>query len=194
MPGPPVRGGLRPGHQVQTAAEAALHDLPAKANPCASMPSLDVQNGGQMTVRRSWKLIQIGSGPHLSWSFCVCGATGVRTPDLLHAMENADVQYRQKIARDHPCGSMPHARDRNDGQATVRALSSSEANNGSRIRRAHRDDARAVDSEPERGCVAHGGNRHRRITVRRRDPRPHLDRPIALPPRLSWTHHAPPRE
>jgi hypothetical protein len=37
-----------------------------------------------------------------------CGATGIRTPDLLHAMGNADVQYRQMLARDDPRGQMPH--------------------------------------------------------------------------------------
>ena len=36
------------------------------------------------------------------------GAKRARTADLLHAMGNADVQYRQMLARDDPCGSMPH--------------------------------------------------------------------------------------
>ena len=33
---------------------------------------------------------------------------GIRSPDLLHAMGNVEVQCRQSIARDGPCGSMPH--------------------------------------------------------------------------------------
>ena len=36
------------------------------------------------------------------------GAKRARTADLLHAMGNADVQYRQMLAIDDPCGSMPH--------------------------------------------------------------------------------------
>src|ERR1700733_15399917 len=36
------------------------------------------------------------------------GAKRARTADLLHAMGNADVQYRQMLARDDPCDSTLH--------------------------------------------------------------------------------------
>ena len=38
----------------------------------------------------------------------ISGAKRARTADLLHAMENADVQHRQMLSSDDPCGSIPH--------------------------------------------------------------------------------------
>ena len=37
-------------------------------------------------------------------------------------MGNADVQYRQMLARDDPCGSMPHGPAQNDGRITVKKI------------------------------------------------------------------------
>ena len=47
---------------------------------------------------------------------------GIRTPDLLHAMGNAQVQLPSEASKRRPCHSIPTGHAQNDGQITVKTI------------------------------------------------------------------------
>jgi len=54
---------------VQRTPRSSQAELSSVTSPCSSVPTAGAQNDGQMTVRRSWKVLGSTSNRALTWFF-----------------------------------------------------------------------------------------------------------------------------